>query len=423
LPTQDRSYRRHLEDQILSTLGAKSATFAEIVKKAGGAFPVEVRDSLVLLVRRRRVVHRGRNYSLARNTGSTLSNLPNCSDFYLRLPAPTDGVGYRPVRANLPVPHPADYDWRFTARALFNLMHLLLPVRKRSSRVALLGAPSLFLELSRTPTRAVLFDRNPALIAELRRAGLQRSIVRQDMFSKLPSGVGAFDVALADPPWYLEFYKAFILRASELLRVDGIFLLTMLPWLTRPNATEDRTEILRFAHEAGFRLFGVLPEFLEYETPHFEKVVLQHHDIQCVDWRRADLFLWVKIRRASPSAFRITKPQHDEWEDFALKEKIIKLRSRNQPPALTFKYKPVASESPVLRTVSRRWAHRSSIDVWTSDNEAYTVQGLEALRAVLRLTQAGESARQAISAVAARLHIDSTGANALGRFLENISGL
>lgn len=423
MTTDTRSYREHLEDQILSTLGARSRTFSEIVENAGGAFPVDVRDTLLRLVSRGRVDRHGRMYKLTAKARSSFSSLPVGNDFYPSLQVPSRASRHRAASQVLPVPHPADYDWRFTSRALSNLMHLLLPVRNRSSRVALLGAPSLFLELSRrSKGEPVLFDRNPALISRLRRAGLNGSAVQQDMFSDISRRVGAFDTVFADPPWYLEFYKAFILRASELLRIDGVFFLSMLPWLTRPNATQDRTEILRFANEAGFHLFSILPEFLEYETPHFENVVLHHHGIRCVDWRRADLFLWIKNRRARRSAFRIARPQHDEWQDFLLNGKIIKLKLRPQSPTKKFSYKPVANDSPVLRTVSRRWPHRRSIDVWTSDNEAYSVQGLETLRVVFRALQSGKTRQQAISVAVAQLHVDSLGAKSLARFLEGISG-
>ncbi len=422
MTTEARSYRKHLEDQILSTLGAKSKTFSEIVENAGGAFPVDVRDALLGLVRRGRADRRGRIYTLAGKSRTPFSSLPVGNDFYPSVQVSSRTSRHRAVPRVLPVPHPADYDWRFTPRALSNLMHLLLPVRNRSSRVALLGAPSLFLELLRSKGQAVLFDRNPALISHLHCAGLDGNAIQQDMFSDLPRRVGTFDAVLADPPWYLEFYKAFILRASQLLRLDGVFLLSMLPWLTRPDATEDRAEILRFANEAGFHLFGVLPEFLEYETPHFEKVVLHHHGIRCVDWRKADLFLWIKIRRARRSAFHIAKPQHDEWQDFLLNGKIIKLKIRTQSPATTFSYKPVSNDSPVLRTVSRRWPHRPSIDVWTSDNEAFSVHGLETLRVVLRALQSGKTRPQAISVAVAQLHVDSVGAKSLAHFLKTISG-
>jgi hypothetical protein len=422
LTTDARSYGKHLEDQILSTLGTKSTIFSEIVENAGGAFPVDVRDALLRLVHRGCVRRRGRIYRLAAKFRFTFSGPPVGSDFYPPVHLPFRALHSRAIRSSLPAPHPADYDWRFTPRALSNLVHLFLHVRNRSCRVALLGAPSLFLELLRGKSQAVLFDRNPIVISYLRRAGFTGKAIQQDMFAALPRRVGTFGAVLADPPWYLDFYKAFILRASELLRTDGIFLLSMLPWLTRPNATDDRTEILRFANEAGFHLFGVLPNFLEYETPHFEEVVLQHHGIRCDNWRKADLFIWVKIRRASPSAFRIAKSEHDEWQDFVLDGKIIKLRIRKQSPATTFSYKPVANDSPVLRTVSRRWPHRASIDVWTSDNEAYTVRGLEALRVVLRTLRSGKSARQAISIAAAQLHIDPVGARSLAQFLRIICG-
>jgi hypothetical protein len=122
------------------------------------------------------------------------------------------------------------------------------------------------------------------------------------------------------------------------------------------------------------------------------------------------------------SAFRLAKPDHDEWQEFPLNGKTIKLKTQAQHKATTFSYKPVANDSPVLRTVSRRWPHRASIDVWTSDNEAYNVKGLENLRVVLLALRAGKTLPNAIAAAIAQRRVDTTGARSLARFVKTILG-
>lgn len=419
---ENRRYRRVLEEQILTVLAARPQRFCEIVPRAGGAFPTELATTLSHLVKKGYITQRGDRYSLAPKMTATYRRLPNSSDFrqsclYSRPRRPPHSR-----KMSLPDPHPADYDWRFTASALHDLEQLLRPLKVRRSRVALLGAPSLFLRLANIGANVTLLDRNQSLIADLQKAGFRHNAIKQDMFSRLARNIGDFDVAVADPPWYLEFYEAFIARASQLLCDHGLFLLSMLPWLTRPSALHDRTEILRFANKAGFQLIHVLPEFLQYETPYFEKVALQHHGIDCGAWRKADLFLFVKVQPLKICASHIPKPEHEEWDDFRFGNRKIKLKRMKHDSSGAFSYRPVADESPVLRTVSRRWPHRSLIDVWTSDNEAYVVHGLGILRAALQLMQRAVNVHRAVSLVATRFSMSSKDSKNLSGLLLKLMG-
>jgi len=417
---ENRRYRRVLEEQILTVLAGRPQRFCEIVPQGGGAFPTELATALSHLVEKGYITQRGDRYSLAPKMTATYRRLPNSSDF------PQSRLYSQPRRPphsrkmTLPDPHPADYDWRFTGTALHALAQLLHPLKVRRSRVALLGAPSLFLRLADIGANATLFDRNQSLIADFQKAGFQKNAIKQDMFIKLAGNIGDFDVAVADPPWYLEFYEAFIARASQLLCDHGLFLLSMLPWLTRPSAIHDRTEILRFADKAGFQLIQVLPEFLQYETPYFEKVALHHHGIDCGAWRKADLFLFVKVQPVRISASRIPKPDHEEWDDFRFENRIIKLKRTKHNSSGPFSYRPVADESPFLRTVSRRWPHRPLIDVWTSDNEAYVVHGLGILRTALQLLPRTANIPRAVSLVTTRFSMTSKSSKALSELLRKL---
>jgi hypothetical protein len=419
---ENRRYGRILEEQILTILAARPRGFREIVPRAGGAFPTELAATLSHLIEKGYVTQRSDRYSLAPKMNATYRRLPNSSDFLQSRLRSRPKRPHHSGKMRLPDPHPADYDWRFTDSALHALAQLLRPLKVRRSRVALLGAPSLFLRLADIGANVTLFDRNQSLITDLQKAGFRNNAIKQDMFSRLARNIGDFDVAIADPPWYLEFYEAFIARASQLLCDHGLFLLSMLPWLTRPSALRDRTEILRFTNKAGFQLIEVLPEFLHYETPYFEKVALHQHGIDCGAWRKADLFLFVKVQPLQICASHIPKPKHEEWDDFRFGNRKIKLKRTKHDSSGAFSYRPVAGESPVLRTVSRRWPHRSLIDVWTSDNEAYVIHGLGILRAALELMQQAVSVRRTVSLVATRFSMSSKGSKNLSELLLKLTG-
>ena len=66
---------------------------------------------------------------------------------------------------SLPVPHPLDYDWRFTKRTAGELLKKLLALTNSTDCVVLLGAPSIYVlaEKQRLADRLILLDRNNPL--------------------------------------------------------------------------------------------------------------------------------------------------------------------------------------------------------------------------------------------------------------------
>jgi len=267
----------------------------------------------------------------------------------------------------------------------------LLKHGAHGSKIALLGTPSLFLYLMQSGADAVLFDRSQSLIADLHAAGFQKNLIRHDMFQPFHHIRKKFQVALADPPWYPEFFEAFTIRASELLCEQGLLLLSILPWLTRPSAITDRAEIISFASKAGFDLIEVNPQFFRYETPTFELASLDTQGIKCGDWRSGDLYAFRKVKEHTVSPHVSPVPGEAEWDEFRFGNLKVKLRHRDDKGQRGFHARPISGRAPVLQTVSRRWPLRSEIDLWTSGNVAYTVQGLQPLRAAFQMLQKGKT--------------------------------
>jgi hypothetical protein len=121
------------------------------------------------------------------------------------------------------------------------------------------------------------------------------------MFDPLLEFKGKYDVVISDPPWYLPFYKASILRSAELLKEQGLLLISVPSWLTRPSAIKDRIEIMKFATNAGFDLNESAPGLLSYQCPKFEQIDLAMQGIYCGNWRQGDLFVFRKISEVRTS--------------------------------------------------------------------------------------------------------------------------
>jgi hypothetical protein len=221
--------------------------------------------------------------------------------------------------------------------------------------------------------------------------GYQDGLVHQDLFDPIPGLKRSYGAVVADPPWYPEFHRAFILRASEALQEDGVLLLSALPWLTRPNADADRAGMLEFAMRAGFDLAEVAPGVLGYQSPKFEQAALSMKGIHCGEWRTGDLYVFRRVRQADPSLTASRPDDEPEWDEYVLSHRKVKLRRRSDRGGQRFSVRPAAKEGPVLAEVSRRSTVRRKIDLWTSDNVAYSIRGLRVARKALAKLEAGES--------------------------------
>jgi len=85
------------------------------------------------------------------------------------------------------------------------------------------------------------------VLHRLRQVRDSAELVQHDLMQPVPPRLGTFHAVIADPPWYTEHYKAFLVRAADILHDGGLLLLSVLPWLTRPSAIDDRRDILKYA--------------------------------------------------------------------------------------------------------------------------------------------------------------------------------
>lgn len=363
---------------ILRAIADGAHAVEEIALRAGGMFPLELRDVLDGLVSAGTLYRTADGYALASPPLDRIFAASACTG--------------SPRIPDLPLPHPLDHDWRFDPPTIAQLVETVSGSASPCEHVLLLGAPTLFaaLVVHSTSPAVTLVDRNLEVVRALDQGPDSRFRTHQrDLLAGPdPDIAPRANVTLCDPPWYSEHYRAFLAQASLGTRIGGRVLVSLLPVLTRPSAVVDRGQLLQEAHQFGLHLRSLTPDHLGYESPPFELDSLTASGLAATrPWRRGDLAEFWKASEPNPSAMLGVSPNEaggaEHWFGMYIDRKPMKLRGpfldEAEPPQL-FR----VEDGDVLPTVSRRYAGRTAVDLWLWDNRVFGVTGRAAFRDALR---------------------------------------
>ncbi|MBD2018547.1 hypothetical protein H6F96_31910 [Microcoleus sp. FACHB-53] len=299
---------------------------------------------------------------------------------------------------SLPVPHPLDYDWRFSDAAVEILLNECKELTPLYSTIVLLGTPSLLqmgIEQS-YPRQLVLLEASSTITASLTQAVPNVQVVRCDVIKEPLPKLSAEAVVL-DPPWYPEHIQSFLWAACQLCKIGGYILISMPPFGTRPGIEREWINTLDWTQKIGLTLLRLDKMALPYVTPLFELNGLKAEGVHTVprEWRRGNLAVFSRTHQAEvprPAAV----PQEDEW----IEEVLLGVRVRIRQPNLSgFADPSLVSVVPrdVLQSVSRRDSRRRLADVWTSGNRIFACQGRGVLQQILRAVAVGRSPYEAVA--------------------------
>jgi hypothetical protein len=285
-----------------------------------------------------------------------------------------EGTRFLP-RGLLPVPHPLDYDWRFSGAAKRLLVALAEQLATRKSTVAILDAPTVFAEaMARgTQRRFVLFDSNPITTAVLGRIAPAQSVFCVDLQR---DDIGPLDarVVVADPPWYPEHIASFLWATRQVLQVGGQALLSLPPLGTRPGIEAERQEIVAYAGRLGLSLLRIDAGVLPYLSPPFEQNALGAEGLPAIPltWRRGDLAILTCDGPCSESR-PATPPHQQAWTETMLGSVRIRFRPTTNSTFANPQLRSIVG-GDVLASVSRRHPVRSQAEVWTSGNRVFACE-------------------------------------------------
>ncbi|MFZ1397298.1 MAG: hypothetical protein WAS33_10395 [Candidatus Promineifilaceae bacterium] len=381
---------------ILSAIAEGYSELIKIAHACGGMYPTELLNKLQVL-ESKKLISKQENghYFIEKNYRVQLEEL--------------DVSHFSSLLSNLPLPHPHDYDWRFTQETARNLAESLFNRNTLNEPVILLGAPSVFLNYLKidNTNHVILLDQNQELLEYLSAASLPHN-AELKYHTILSSEVWIPNVSVGmvfcDPPWYPEHYNAFMIQAASITKIGSQIILAFPPINTRPGICVDRWSILKTANELGLHIEEITPHVLTYETPTFETVSLKHEGLDTsFNWRPGDLVHFRKINNIKIQTVddRLTSQSDFEsegtWDAILIGRYKIKIRrfsnKANEFPEL------ISIESDdILPTVSRRYEGRGKIDLWLWDNRVFALKNSEAFWAALHII-ANKSMPQELSTI------------------------
>jgi len=267
----------------------------------------------------------------------------------------------------LPLPHPLDYEWRFTAASAADMFERVRGLEAK--RTALLGTPFLAECANSDDDSAFeLFERRVEACLPI--SSLGRVTVHCVDLATADDSAPSFDAVIADPPWYPAAIDIFMNAASRLLKAGGAFMMSSPALGTRPSIAAERMRATEFADRNGLVVVELAKAALRYESPPFELSALRAAGLSGLpfDWRCGDLFTFVKNGSSEVFAADVDISAAESWDEVTIGPARIRVRrdARDTGPPLSR-----VVDGDVLDSVSRRDERRRQANVMTTANCVY----------------------------------------------------
>ena len=316
-----------------------------------------------------------------------------CSGTYKSLEfQATKQVNSLEVNPMFPLPHPINFEWRFTKQSSLDVLKTAQTYRDDNGLPILyFGTPGVAFEALRQnnvePGIFIGEDNAVTELLEQRNIERNRPIQIQRCGDKLQSGCAS--TVVIDPPWYMDFIKPMLMAATQTVVMNGFIQFSMPPVGTGRSAYRQRQQIFELAGSLGLDVVKVRRGFLRYETPFFEANALRASGLSTyVDWRCGDLVTFVK-RRTNTVSIDTRSLNAPVWREAVIgRMRLYIAQASNNGEALL---QSIVSND-ILPSVSRKHPLRSKANVWTSGNRMFYSDNTDLLFLAATITSANMNA-------------------------------
>jgi hypothetical protein len=373
----DDEFVEQIDHWVYRAVNAGGHTFGDLVRRLPGVYPSCVVDSLrrhlafgqIPLLRAARLISQSAN---------AVSSSISCV-----------------ARDGLPVPHPLDFDWRFSDEAVERILDEASLLSHHRGSFGVVGAPSVALKAGQTWTSGsvIAFDVNPIIVAALRQLNERVASLRCNVFIDEPAGF-RLDVVVTDPPWYFDELCSALWFGHAICRTGGFVLASIPPLGTRPGIARERTTLIEFSSTLGLELIRIEAAELPYRSPPFEQNALRAIGVAGapVDWRCGDLAVFAKRSSFRSPRPTVSSPVDSDWCDVSFSAAHLRVSSERSGGFSDPRLSSII-EGDVLPTVSRRDPRRKAAKVWTSGNRVFACSGCDIFRVVAKALASGHAPR------------------------------
>lgn len=283
----------------------------------------------------------------------------------------SEASGRLALRSFLPLPHPLDFEWRFTPDSSRYLLDLAENSAGTGKTILLFGTPGVALEaLSGCSDQDMIFMGEDNAVTQRIRSFSQA--VGGNLRTHVCGGIAPHEVAevvIVDPPWYLDFIRPMLAAAATACRKSGLVFVSLPPVGANKSAEETRKKTESFALRHGLQSIEHLEGAVSYETPFFEANALRAAGFSFTDaWRRGDLVIFRKIfehsRETTTASLRKIR-----WTGRRVGR--MRIYVRGDRPCTGVRGLRSIIKGDILPTVSRRDRRRTNASVWTSGNRIF----------------------------------------------------
>ena len=280
--------------------------------------------------------------------------------------------GYAANGSLLPLPHPLDFEWRFSDETCREMLAAAAETTRKGETILLYGTPGLAYAAISLPVRDRQVVFAGADTAVTRRLVRLNDAVGRPISMVVERGVAGAcaSAVLVDPPWYPDYLNPMLRRAAQACRPDGKVLASLPPVGVRPGADGERAALDRFADGQGLDRMTVEELAISYQTPFFEENALAAVGVHAPSvWRRGDLVVY-RRRRAAGDESVVGEAPRERWVEVEIDGMRIRVRLDTGMSSAAKGLRPLV-RGDVLASVSRRDPRRAQANVWTSGNRIF----------------------------------------------------